>query len=124
MNSINLIEKLEALFAQNDVPMISWTDIVQVPDFGSIKVDNSQIESIRIPLVSSSVLFKVTMPAGSRFELHKHDCKEMIRIVSGTVRTNDLKKSGGDTIVYQKGIAHYIEALTDAELYIQFLRPY
>ena len=55
--------------------------------------------------------------------MHKHDCKEINSVISGSIKIHGISTSVGDRgYVVFPNVVHSIEALEDSEVIMEFYR--
>ena len=119
-------QKLLAKFSWPSVPMISYQDMAKMDDLEQLTVDGGQ--GIKIPLYTSSIiLFRWYMEDDSEWSLHRHDCKESLKIISGVFEYNGVLYGDGQTsriIHISPEVPHTLKTIKAGVFYVEFANPY
>jgi len=124
-HSEKIIKRLGSFWQRKDVPLISREDLFEIRNNVKNFLDpiplGDGVEGFVIPVyLDKTLMFRTVGIAGSILELHAHNCKEIVRLIEGQIKLNEVLYNPGDTIVFQPNIAHKLEGVTDYDFYVEF----
>lgn len=118
-------EKLESLYENKESNLISWEELAKVDSFALFDLNNKgTVKAKRIPVHGDYLMmFECTGEEGAQVEFHKHDCKELFIVESGTVNVNGKDYQSGEKDVVYPGIVHRFYFPEKAKLWVQYFNP-
>jgi len=116
-------QKLLQKYNWPSIPNITYEELAKLEDLLKLEVEGG--EGFKIPLTTTKIiLFHWKMSAGSKWSLHKHDCKESVKIIDGLFLYNGIAYGPGRIIHISKNVPHEFLTVEDGEFYVEFLNPY